>query len=154
MYSLHAYNRGHFITVAYCFLPHKEQATYEKMLGFFSDICKFYDNPESLNVPKEKCEFKPNQFHIDFEKGAIGAVEKMFPDTKVVGCRFHLAQAWLRWLMRKYHGLFIHYCLQDDIGKGIKSVLGLSYLPPEKVQYGIFVLIMDIPSHKLEPWIR
>jgi transposase-like protein len=34
--------------------------------------------------------------HMDFERGAHEAVKEVFPDINIVGCRFHLAQAWWR----------------------------------------------------------
>lgn len=34
--------------------------------------------------------------HLDFERGAHEAATEMFPDINIVGCRFHLGQAWWR----------------------------------------------------------
>jgi len=34
--------------------------------------------------------------HLDFEKAAHNAVLEVFKNCQVVGCRFHLSQAWFR----------------------------------------------------------
>ncbi|KAF0762116.1 Uncharacterized protein FWK35_00008424 [Aphis craccivora] len=34
--------------------------------------------------------------HLDFEKSAHNAVLKVFKNCQMVGCRFHLSQAWFR----------------------------------------------------------
>jgi hypothetical protein len=32
--------------------------------------------------------------HVDFEIVAHEAAKTMFPEIKIIGCRFHLGQAW------------------------------------------------------------
>lgn len=34
--------------------------------------------------------------HLDFELGAHKAAVEMFPQVNIIGCRFHLGQAWWR----------------------------------------------------------
>ncbi|KAL6734982.1 hypothetical protein Aduo_005468 [Ancylostoma duodenale] len=38
----------------------------------------------------------PTRIILDFEKAAIKAAKKVFPNSKVEGCAFHLSQAWNR----------------------------------------------------------
>uniref|UniRef100_A0A7I4Y8E5 MULE domain-containing protein n=1 Tax=Haemonchus contortus TaxID=6289 RepID=A0A7I4Y8E5_HAECO len=37
---------------------------------------------------------QPLRIVLDFEKASIAAVHRLFPEAKVEGCAFHLAQAW------------------------------------------------------------
>lgn len=41
-------------------------------------------------------EFYLNILHIDFEKGAQQAACEVFGDIQIMGCRFHISQAWWR----------------------------------------------------------
>jgi len=41
-------------------------------------------------------QFQLIMIHLDFEKAAHNAVLVVFENCQVVGCRFHLSQAWFR----------------------------------------------------------
>lgn len=43
------------------------------------------------------------QLRFDFEIGAHEAIIDIFPDAKLMGCRFHLGQAWWRKVCIKYN---------------------------------------------------
>ena len=72
-------------------------------------------------------------FTVDFELGMIKAIRSVFgPDTKIRGCRFHLAQAWMKYidsvgLKNKYRD---HY---SEEGRWLGRLFGLPGLKSEEV---------------------
>jgi len=70
--------------------------------------------------------------HYDFEKAIINAVYEIWPQTKIIGCRFHLTQAWYCQIQKV--GLATKY--QDrssEIGKWLRHTFGLLFLEPNNV---------------------
>ncbi|OQR87133.1 putative cleavage induced protein [Achlya hypogyna] len=63
--------------------------------GTFRDNWAYW---EMLNQVKIQCDVKifPSTVSCDFEKGLISAVRDQFPDARLVGCLFHLKQAFRR----------------------------------------------------------
>jgi len=53
------------------------------MLQKISELC---DNMGRL--------FLPANITSDFEKAILNAIDEVWPGMNVVGCRFHLTQAW------------------------------------------------------------
>jgi hypothetical protein len=66
--------------------------------------------------------------HLDFEKAAHNAVLEVFENCKVVGCRFHLSQAWFR-RIKNDKELNKHYAGKTVVYQWLQSFFGLSYLP-------------------------
>ncbi|KAF0758749.1 MULE domain-containing protein [Aphis craccivora] len=60
-------------------------------------------------------ELQLKMVHLDFEKAVHNAVLEVFENCQVVGCRFHLSQAWFRHiknnkeLNRHYDGKTVVY---------------------------------------------
>jgi hypothetical protein len=72
------------------------------------------------------------------------AIRETFPLVKISGCLFHLKQAWYRKLQNL--GLAKFYMdRQSEIGKWVKHIFGLPYLPPEDVGDCFLELMEVIP---------
>lgn len=76
--------------------------------------------------------FNPTEIVCDFEKAIHLGAKKAWPQIKVIGCRFHLAQAWFRKIQSL--GLVSHYRQRDStIGQWLRWSFGLMYLNPNEV---------------------
>ncbi|XP_025410710.1 uncharacterized protein LOC112683768 [Sipha flava] len=84
--------------------------------------------------------------HLDFEKAAHNAVLEVFENCQVVGCRFHLSQAWfLR--IKNDKELNKHYAGKTVVYQWLQSFFGLSYLPSNEVNDGFISLMANAPPN-------
>jgi hypothetical protein len=70
---------------------------------------------------------------VDFEISIHKAIVEIWPDSKIIGCRFHLTQSWFRQvqsleLVSKYKNDF------SEIGNWIKYTFGLLFLNPGDIE--------------------
>lgn len=129
----------HYIPLIFCLLPGKNQTVYTTILNLLTDKC----NENNLT-------FLPKNVVIDFELGIHNAVNQIWKDVNIIGCRFHLSQAWYRKILSL--GLSDDYKNNTDVGKTLKYFFGLQFLNPIEVgDCFTFDLISDIPkNNKLE----
>jgi len=114
MFTIHVLNNGYYLPLIYCFLPNKTSVTYGKA---FSALCDYID---------------PQVVFADFEEAIHFAIRKTWPSVKIKGCRFHLGQSW--WRKIQSVGLASEFRNKDsEIGKSLKYLFGLPYLPPSEV---------------------
>ena len=77
---------------------------------------------------------------VDFESGIHTAVRSKWPDIELIGCRFHLRQAWYRQIQRlglqsayqKIKGTNGETIISAE-GRWLRYVFGLAYLNPAEV---------------------
>ena len=81
LYTFHIFKNGFYIPCAYFLLKDKKEQTYKIMLDILKDVC------ENISI---------KTLTVDFECAMMSAIRKCLPTTTIRGCRFHLAQAWLR----------------------------------------------------------
>jgi hypothetical protein len=77
---------------------------------------------------------KPKIVAVDFEVAILvhNAVLISWPEVRLMGCRFHLGQAWFRAIQK--FGLATKYKdPEDEAGKWMRYLFGLPYLDPEEV---------------------
>lgn len=121
LFTIHVYNNATYIPVAFCLLKNKLKSTYVKLFD--------------LIVTKSNelgSKFLPEIIVIDFEQAIHSSVKESFPNSKIIGCRFHLAQAWYRKIGQL--GLSTEYKDgSSDIGKWLHYVYGLTFLPHTEV---------------------
>lgn len=79
----------------------------------------------------KKPTLKPPQINLDFELATIKAAKDVFPQTKLQGCLFHLAQAVVRNLGQ--HELKGRYENEIKFSSEIRQLIALAYLPIDKV---------------------
>ncbi|CAI6362921.1 unnamed protein product [Macrosiphum euphorbiae] len=86
------------------------------------------------------------KLQIDFEIGAHKAVREVFPNVKLIGCRFHLSQSWWRYINANKK---LRTAYSDDkslLGKWLKQFFGLPFLPYQIVEDGFVELVGDCPD--------
>lgn len=122
LFTLHCLMNGHYVPVVFCLLPNKTKETY--VLLFNSVICKC----KELGLT-----FHPDKVVADFEIAIHEAIKSVWSEGVVLlGCRFHLGQAWFRKLQNL--GLASVYKNRDSPdGTWLRHIFGLSYLPPQEV---------------------
>jgi hypothetical protein len=113
MFTIHVLYNGYYLPLIYCFLPDKTSVTYGKA---FSTLCDYID---------------PQVVFADFEEAIHLAIRKTWQTVKIKGCRFHLGQSW--WRKIQSVGLASEFRNTDsEIGKSLKHLFGLPYLPPSE----------------------
>ena len=111
-----------YLPVVFCLLvTQKSTDTYVNTFNHIILKCielKFTINPKSIT--------------IDFEKAIHDAVSIVWPNTLIVGCRFHLTQSWFRKIQSL--GLVQEYKEKNsEIGSWIRNTFGLTFLTPQEV---------------------
>lgn len=135
LFTIHVLVNTIYVPVVFCLLKDKRKSTYVNILRIMASKCEEFGYIWS-----------PDAFVIDFEKGIHTSVSEVFPYCKIIGCRFHLAQAWYRKILQI--GLSNEYRNpSSDIGKWLHYVFGLTYLPPHEVGDAFsFELAEDMPN--------
>lgn len=117
LFTIHCVINNNYIPLVFCLLTGKKEELYESL---FTKIKKLCPN------------LRPKRILVDFEKAIHNAVEKIWTESKIFGCRFHLGQSWYR----KIQQLGLSRVFQDlksDDGKWLKHLFGLSYLSADDV---------------------
>jgi hypothetical protein len=114
LFTLHGYYNGHYIPLAFCLLKDKLTETYAKCLTILLNKCK------EINL-----KFQPEEIVIDFEKSIHNAVKIVRNEVKIIGCRFHISQAW--WRKVQELGLSKDYKERTEVGKWIGYCFGLLF---------------------------
>ncbi|KAJ4434474.1 hypothetical protein ANN_23036 [Periplaneta americana] len=71
--------------------------------------------------------------YADFEKAIQNGISNVFPNAKLKGCRFHLAQSW--WRKIQSLGLSAEFkSKESEIGQLLKTIFGLPLLAPQEVE--------------------
>lgn len=121
LFTIHTLENGHYIPLAFFLLPDKRQITYESAFVLLKNKC------ESVGL-----NFKPKKVVADFEKAIHNAVQAVWQESQLIGCRFHLGQAWFRKIQKL--GLTAEYKNQEsEIGRWLKYTFGLPFLNPADV---------------------
>lgn len=85
-----------------------------------------------MHIKSYRPEYSPDQNNVDFELAAINASKEVFPNATIQGCFFHLAQSIVRNLGT--NNLKPRYETDAKFGTEIRQMLGLAFLPPDKVK--------------------
>lgn len=83
MFTIHSYVNNMYIPVAYCLLKDKKEETYKNLFRVLKSECS-----------KMEYSFQPKNIVLDFEKAIHSAARDILPAANLIGCRFHLSQAW------------------------------------------------------------
>lgn len=83
LFTIHGYSDGTYIPLVYCLLPDKKMKTYSQALAMVKEECK-----------QRNQHLLPNKIVVDFEQAIHQSIAEVFPGSGIVGCRFHLGQAW------------------------------------------------------------
>ncbi len=114
LFTLHGLLNDHYIPLVFVLLPDKTEDSYKACLHILASTCDFY----------------PRRVVIDFEQSIHNAVAEVW-GAEVIGCKFHLLQAWYRQVQRL--GLSTDYKTNTEVGKWISYTFGLPFLAPDEV---------------------
>lgn len=120
LFTIHGCLNGHYVPLVFCVLPDKATETYKKCFEFVTEKC----SENSLS-------FSPTEIVADFELAIHNAAKIIWPQIQIIGCRFHVTQAWWRTIQRL--GLSSDYKEKSEIGKWIGYCFGLLFLEPQEV---------------------
>jgi hypothetical protein len=121
MFTIHGIKNGHYVPLVFCLLPNKSKESYSKTFDIIKSKCTML-----------RLNFEPREVVVDFEESIHKAVREMWPNVKLIGCRFHLSQSWIRKI--KKLGLISEYMDRGSkIGQFLNSIFGLTFLEPESV---------------------
>ena len=73
----------------------------------------------------------PSRFLLDFEMAAVNSAQAAFPNCHISGCFYHLCRCVLRHVTSL--GLKKEYESNKDFNLKVKSLMSLSFVPPEDV---------------------
>lgn len=83
MFTIHCYINSIYVPLVYCLLKDKKEQTYKNVFETVKSECL-----------KLGYLFQPKHIIVDFEKAIQTAAAETLPGVTLVGCRFHLSQAW------------------------------------------------------------
>ncbi|XP_022163697.1 uncharacterized protein LOC111029131, partial [Myzus persicae] len=136
MYTIHVYLNGFYVTIIFVFMDSKTQKSCTDVRLKIKELYfKFQGQQLQLKM-----------IHLDFEKAAHNAVLEVFENCQVVGCRFHLSQAWFR-CIKNYKELNKHYAGKTVVYQWLQSFFALSYLPSNEVNDGFVYLMANAPPN-------
>ena len=142
LYTIMIYRAGHYIPLVHVGLPGKSEVIYTQMWTLLKELCMTLCD-KVLDI---------NHLLVDYEKAAINSAYLNFPSIIITGCRFHLSQAWFRWIQR-YKGFdYLSHYLDNtsEIGKWLRIIFGLSFLPPHMIEEA-FLLLQELkPSSECD----
>lgn len=135
LFTIHGYINGHYIPMLFCLLPNKTAITYKQLFRLIISACL-----------RKNIVLHIREVVMDFEKAIHSAVSDVWPDIKVIGCRFHLTQSWFRKIQS--YGLTTEYKTDSsEIGRWLKQTFSLTYLDPEEVgECFVLDLVPNMPQ--------
>uniref|UniRef100_A0A2S2NE88 MULE transposase domain-containing protein n=1 Tax=Schizaphis graminum TaxID=13262 RepID=A0A2S2NE88_SCHGA len=139
LYTIHTLQNGFYIPIVYCFFTSKSTQTYIDMWLAIVELCL------KLTGINLKLSLAQSTFHFDFEKSIHNAVKEIFPNCRILACRFHLNQAWFRHI-QKDSQLLNEYKSNSELGIWLKKFFALGFLPANLVENAFLYLIENAPT--------
>jgi len=109
MYTVHIWKNEFYVPVIYAFLKSKSTEMYSTFWTTIKNLC--------LELLGQSLEVK--FLHLDFEQSAHISAKNVFPNCRIIGCRFHLHQSWFRKIQSSKF-LLKHYTEKTD--RGLASI--------------------------------
>lgn len=135
LFTVHGIRNGHYVQLCYALLPDETTATYIAFVELLSNVCPL----------------APTTSVVDFESAIHNALRSKWPNVTIVGCRFHLRQAWYRQI--QHLGLQATYKSSTSStgetiisagGRWLRYVFGLTFLDPGEVHDAFVVDLLPI----------
>lgn len=121
LFIIHISRNGSYIPLVFSLLPGKSTETYYNMFSKLVTVC------DDINI-----KLQPATIVADFEQSIHKAVKQVWPTSSIIGCRFHITQAW--WRKIQSLGLSSEYKdINSEIGKWLHWVFGLTFICPHEV---------------------
>jgi len=119
-FTIHGLKNDVYLPLVFFLLPDKCNTTYK---------CAFQHLIRHSMSIGLTC--SPTEVVIDFEQAIHSAIEEVFPNAKIRGCRFHLGQSW--WRKIQSLGLTKMYNTNTDESYFLKFFFGLPFLDSDNV---------------------
>lgn len=117
IYTIHSLDDNISLPLVYALLPNKEENTY---VSFLKQL-KSFISP-----------FAPKYFTLDFEYRMMNACRRVFPNTTLRGCFFHLTQDILRQI--EYCNLIKRFENDVNFELKFKMLAALAFVPADNVE--------------------
>ncbi|CAF0950737.1 unnamed protein product [Rotaria sp. Silwood1] len=133
LYSIHGSVQRNIIPLAYILMPRKNEENYKRV----------YDAIISLRPL-----FNPSSFLIDFESGAMKAINSCWPQSSVHACFFHLTQNIYRQVQKA--GFTTKYGNDEEYAHAVRMLPALAFLETNDI-YSTFEDIGGLQIPDLDP---
>lgn len=121
LFRIHGVKNGHYIPLVFCLISNKTHSSYAK---FFQSIIQ-----ECANL---ELKFESLKVIVDFEGSIYKAIKLVWTSVEIVGCRFHLAQSWIRRIQQL--GLINEYKdSSSQSGIFFHWIFRLTFLEPQNI---------------------
>ena len=138
-YTIHAFLDGVTYPCVSALLPGKSEAVYDRLLRVLEPLFPSTPAPETILT--------------DFEKAAMNAFSKRFPEATINGCHFHLGQS--LWRKVQNLGLGQRYKADDAFAVRVRRLLGLAFVPVDQVHDHMdLILEEEVPKEELMELLR
>lgn len=134
LFTIHGIENGHYIPLMFCLLPSKTTDSYTNLFQLIKE-----------KMSHKQLIFEPKAVIVDFELAIHKSLRVVWPNAHIIGCRFHLTQAWYRKIQSL--GLSNEYKNNYSAkGKWLKLTFGLMYLNPCDVGDTFTDLYAEMPN--------
>ncbi|KAE9521938.1 hypothetical protein AGLY_017672 [Aphis glycines] len=116
LFTIHSLKNNFYVPLVFCLLKNKSYETFTQAFKYIQNKC----NEKNLT-------FNPKNVTVDFEISIHNAILSVWPSTNIIGCCFHLTQAWYRKIQEL--GLSTEY----KENWWLRTTFGLTFLDPQKV---------------------
>ncbi|KAE9525826.1 hypothetical protein AGLY_014052, partial [Aphis glycines] len=116
LFTIHSLKNNFYVPLVFCLLKNKSYETYTQAFKYIQNKCN-----------EKKLTFNPKNVTVDFEISIHNAILSVWPSTNIIGCRFHLTQAWYRKIQEL--GLSTEY----KENWWLRTTFGLTFLDPQEV---------------------
>ena len=130
LYTFHAQRNSRIVTCIFALLPNKTEATYRRLMIAISNLTngRF-----------------PTDILIDFERGAINAIQAVFANANVKACFFH--PCFNVWKHVQNAGLQVGYVEETEFALQLRMLTALAFLPPQGVIRGFVAVCIEIRTN-------
>ena len=113
LYSFHEQHNGRIFRCIFALLHNKTETSYRRLMIAISNLTngRF-----------------PTDIFIDFERGAISAIQAVFANANVNGCFFHFC--FNVWKYIQNVGLQVRYVEEPEFVLQLRMLTALAFLPP------------------------
>lgn len=136
LFTIHAIINGYYVPLVFCLINNKLSETYEHLFRAVIDKCR-----------QRNLVWSPRIIYADFEKGIHKALNRVWSEAEIKGCRFHLAQSWWRYIQKVR--LTQTYREDTEQGKFLRHIFGLPLLDDKMVsEYFVDEIVATAPNDK------
>ncbi|KAE9525471.1 hypothetical protein AGLY_014271 [Aphis glycines] len=127
LFTIHSLKNNFYVSLVFCLFKNKSYETYTQAFKYIQNKCN-----------EKRLTFNPKNVTVDFEISIHNAILSVWPSTNIIGCCFHLTQAWYRKIQEL--GLSTEY----KENWWLRTTFGLTFLDPQEVSESFVEDFMSI----------